>query len=170
MSARLGRKPSPRTKGVGETGKYFVAYYQRRARGTSQVITIYQERCAENEEAYIGIPPRKRSIPGCSSGVPLEDGSDWCDVNGDYTTADGALIWLRSENAPDRRVAIVCPNPRIMRARMSDLWRQWGVTLYVESPKEAEELATHTVFKSNEIIVVSPQLVLDLRGVLAVSS
>jgi len=133
---------------------YFEEFCQSQARVIEQVVPILQSMCGEDDAVLIGVVPRELSAPSQSAGVVRDDGKDWCYVNGDHTTADGALLWLKKGQAFGKRVAIVCPNPRFLRPKVDELWRQWGVTLYVETTEQAEELAPLIGYDLGNITVV----------------
>lgn len=138
-----------------EGGKYFREFFRRQARVIPKVVSLIKGTCSEGDEVCIGIPPRKYGEPGFSSMVPLEDGSGWCEVNGDLSTADGALIWITTDGNHGSRVAIVCPNPRLLRPGTGDRWREWGVAIYVETMDEVEELAPLIGYEIGEFAIVS---------------
>jgi hypothetical protein len=79
----------------------------------------------------------------------------WFELNGDISTADGVLLWVCKGGNDCNRVAIVCPNPRLLRAGTGALWREWGVTIYVETPEQAEELASLIGIEADKIVEVS---------------
>jgi hypothetical protein len=135
-------------------GSYFRGYYQRQARLIPVVLAEVESRCAKGEQVWIGIPPRRIGVSGPISSFRREDDLGWCELNGNLSTSDGALFSVGPDSTHAVPVAIVSPIPMQHRPGASSFWREWGVTLYVETADEEATLALIAGYKPGEIVVV----------------